>query len=391
MRRMATFIVLAVLMTAVASAQTPTPVTTRNGAPDAAGLELTLVANGFYRPVVMTSAADGTGRQFIVEQNGRVWIYSDGQIKQEPFLDITDRVTQAVTRGYSEMGLLGLAFPPDFAESGVFYVHYNNRDGTTTVSQFAVADDPDRADAASEAVLLTLSQPYPNHNGGDIVFGPDGYLYIAIGDGGSQGDPLDSGQDPSDWYASILRIAVPGDGTYTIPDDNPVSENPAFAPEVWSIGLRNPYRFSFDSATGDLYIADVGQNVWEEINFQPAGSAGGANYGWSDFEASAAYHSTTAPADMVYPVYEYRHADGRCSVTGGHVYRGDAIPDLNGVYLFGDYCSGEIWGAWRDSAGTWSAYVLLNADARISGFGTDEAGEVFVVTYGGDIYRIDPD
>ena len=373
------------------SAQDTGPVTTREAAPDSSAITLTLVANGFFRPVLLTNAGDDTGRLFILEQNGRIWIYLDGQILSDAFLDLTDRVSQSVTRGYSELGLLGLAFPPDFAESGVFYVHYNDRNNRTTLSQFNLSDDPNIGDPTSEVVLLTLDQPFPNHNGGEIAFGPnDGYLYMGLGDGGSAGDPLDTGQDPSDWYGSILRIAVTGDGTYSVPEDNPSASREGFAPEVWSYGLRNPYRFSFDSATGDMYIADVGQNVWEEINFQPAESAGGENYGWSDYEASAAYSSSAVPADMTYPVAEYSHEAGRCSVTGGYVYRGEAVPELEAVYLYGDYCSGETWAAWRNLDGEWQSDLFYPVGENVTAFGRDQAGELYIVTYNGDVYRIDP-
>jgi glucose/arabinose dehydrogenase len=390
MRRFVLVPVVAVLLAISVVAQDSGPVTRRDAGPDPAGVTLTLVANGFFRPVQVTHAGDESGRVFIVEQNGRVWILQEGQILPDPFIDITDRVSQAVTRGYSEQGLIGLAFPPDFAASGLVFAHYNDRSGNTVLSQFSQSEDANRIDPGSEATLLTLSQPYPNHNGGTIAFGPDGYLYMALGDGGSAGDPLATGQDPSDWYGSILRIAPDGEGGYSTPVDNPSASSSSFAPEVWNYGLRNAYRFSFDRATGDMYIADVGQNAWEEVNFQPAESAGGENYGWSDFEASAPYHANTAPADMTYPFFEYRHEVNRCSVTGGFVYRGAAIPDLDSVYLFGDFCSGETWVSWRDTEGNWQTDLFVDVGESISGFGDDEAGEIYVVTYGGDIYRIDP-
>lgn len=390
MRRFFIAVTMAALLAMSVLAQDGEPRLSRDAAPDPSGVTLTLVANGFFRPIQVTNAGDDSGRLFIVEQNGRIWILQDGQILPEPFVDLTDRVSQAVTRGYSEQGLIGFAFPPDFAESSMVYIHYSDRGGDTVLSQFSLSADPNVVDAASEATLLTLSQPHANHNGGHITFGPDGNLYMALGDGGSAGDPLDTGLDPSDWYGSILRLAPDGDGGYIVPEDNPASTDDSFAPEVWNYGLRNPYRFSFDRATGDLYIADVGQNVWEELNFQPAESAGGENYGWSDFEASAPYHSNTVPVNMTYPFFEYRHEGNRCSVTGGYVYRGEAIPDLDGVYLFGDFCSGEIWASWRDADRNWHTELFLEAGDSITGFGEDETGEVYVVTYGGDIYRIDP-
>lgn len=390
MRRLSLVLIFAVLLSSLVAAQETEPVVSREAAPDPSAVKLTLIADGFSHPVLLTNAGDDSERLFIVEQSGRIWIYLDGQILTEAFLDLTDRVSQSVTRGYSELGLLGLAFPPDFAETGVFYVHYNDNNSRTTLSQFNLSDDPNIGDKDSEVVLLTLDQPFSNHNGGEITFGPnDGYLYMSLGDGGSAGDPLDTGQNPSDWYGSILRIAVTGDGSYAVPEDNPSATHEGFAPEVWSYGLRNPYRFSFDALTGDLYIADVGQNVWEEINFQPAESVGGENYGWSDYEASAAYNSNAVPADMTYPIAEYSHEEGRCSVTGGYVYRGAAVTELEGAYIYGDYCSGETWAAWRNSDGEWQSDLFLSVGENVTAFGQDQALELYIVTYNGDIYRID--
>lgn len=388
---------IAVLLMAVfgiglaAQAQEEEPITQLITPPDLASFKLTLVANGFEHPLLVTHAGDGSGRIFIVEQTGRVWVLKDGEIGGSPFLDLSDRVNQSVTQGYSELGLLGLAFHPDFAENGVMYVSYNDRSTTSVVSRIQLAENnPNVGDRSTEQVLLTLRQPYDNHNGGHIAFGPDGYLYISFGDGGAAGDPLDSGQNPSDWYGSILRIDVDSGDPYAIPEDNPHASNPSFAREVWSYGLRNVWRFSFDRATGDLYLADVGQNEWEEVNFQPADSPGGENYGWSDYEASAPYAVGTVPPGMVYPVAEYRHSAGNCSVSGGFVYRGAQLPQLKGVYFFGDFCSGQIWASWRDSAGVWQTAEAMNAGFQISAFGEDEAGEMYVVNYDGEVYRIDP-
>ncbi len=390
MRRWSLSILAMLLLGISVFAQETETVTLRASAPNPEGVKLSLVANGFFRPVALTTANDGSGRFFIVEQSGRIWIMQDGQILPDPFLNITDRVSQSSTRGYSELGLLGLAFDPDFSENATFYVHYNDRDNTSIISQFKLSDDDNLADKASEAVLLTMRQPFANHNGGEIAFGPDGYLYVSFGDGGSQGDPNDTGQDPSDWFASILRIDPDGEGAYAIPETNPYFRDPSYGREVWAYGLRNAWRFSFDRATGDMYVADVGQNVWEEVNFQPADSLGGVNYGWSDYEASAPYAVGTAPANMTYPFFEYAHQNGRCSVTGGYVYRGEAVPDLDGVYLFGDYCTGEIWASWRDLNGDWQSELFLSAGFSISTFGQDERGEMYVADHSGDIYRIDP-
>jgi glucose/arabinose dehydrogenase len=251
-----------------------------------------------------------------------------------------------------------------------------------------MADNPAVGDPNSAEVIFTHPQPYPNHNGGQIEFGPDGNLYIALGDGGSQGDPQNNGQSPDTLLGKILRINVDGDAPYTIPDDNPANTGSTeFAPEVWAMGLRNPYRFSFDRVTGDLYIADVGQSQWEEINFQPANSGGGENYGWNLYEASQPNSGQTAPADMVLPVAEYDHSQG-CSVTGGYVYRGAALPDLQGAYLYGDWCSGNIWAAYRDDSNTWQSDLFIDTNYQISGFGEDEQGELYVIAYGGTVFQL---
>lgn len=234
-----------------------------------------------------------------------------------------------------------------------------------------------------------MEQPYPNHNGGHLAFGPDGYLYISVGDGGAANDPLLTGQDPSDWYGSLLRINVNAEEGYIVPDDNPYVNNPEFAPEVWNYGLRNVWRFSFDRTTGDLYLADVGQNIWEEVNFQSAESAGGENYGWNSFEASQPFATSSAPEGMIYPIAEYSHQEGDCSVTGGYVYRGEAIMDLQGVYLFSDYCTGRVWATYRDESETWQTNEFLNLNRQISSFGEDESGELYLLDYNGVVLKIE--
>jgi glucose/arabinose dehydrogenase len=291
------------------------------------------------------------------------------------------------------MGLLGLAFHPDYAENGEFIVHYNrDGDGMTVIARYHVSpDDPDRADPDSAEIIFTQAQPYGNHNGGQIEFGPDGYLYLALGDGGSAGDPQNNAQNPQILLGSILRLDVDGDAPYAIPSDNPAMTTlPELAPEIWAWGLRNPYRFSFDRATGDLYIADVGQNQWEEINFQPADSGGGENYGWRIWEASHRYQSDQADTgDTVLPILEYSHAEG-CSVTGGYVYRGETIPELQGVYVYGDFCSGRVFGGYRDMDGNWQSSVLLQTPHQITGFGEDETGDLYLIAYGGSLLRFSP-
>lgn len=352
---------------------------------DPAGVRLVEVVGGFSRPVLVTHAGDASGRLFIVEQYGRIWIYADGVLLPQPFLDVADRIS---TRG-NEQGLLGLAFHPDYETNGLFFINYTDRDDDTIVARYRVsADDPNRADPASAALILKIAQPYRNHNGGHIAFGPDGYLYIGMGDGGSAGDPQGSGQNPAALLGKMLRIDVNAE-PYAIPADNPFVNAAGFAPEIWALGLRNPWRFSFDRATGDLYIADVGQNAIEEVNFQPAGSSGGENYGWNFLEGTRVYSRAAAPAGLTAPFFEYPHPEG-CSVTGGYVYRGERLPDLQGIYLFGDYCSGMVYASRRDGAGIWQTVRWLNTNEFISSFGEDEAGDLYLVGHAGSIFRFEP-
>lgn len=367
-------------------------ITLRDAAPNPSNVVLEQVAGGFRSPLYMTYAPDGSGRIFVLQQTGQIYILQDGEQLPDAFLDLSDRVSQDVLSGYSERGLLGLAFHPNYAENGYFYVNYTTRgDGTTHVSRFSVsADDPNVGDAGSESLLLTIPQPYANHNGGQMAFGPDGYLYISVGDGGSANDPLATGQNPSDLLGSLLRIDVDseeGEGSYAVPDDNPSASDANFAPEVWAYGLRNVWRFSFDRATGDLYIADVGQNRWEEVNFIEAGTPGGMNFGWNVFEGSMPFAGGTAPEGMIYPIAEYQHGENGCSITGGYVYRGEQVSELEGVYLFGDYCSGRIWASYRDGSGSWQTDLFMTPQMQISSFGEDENGELYIVDYGGRIFR----
>ncbi|HLV36128.1 MAG TPA: PQQ-dependent sugar dehydrogenase [Spirillospora sp.] len=358
--------------------------------PDPSAYRLTEFVSGLSRPLYMTHAGDGSGRLFVLEQAGLIRLIVDGVVQNTPFLDISNLSAQDILSGYSERGLLGLAFHPNFAENGQFIVHYNDRSGGTVIARYRVsADNPDVADPASAEIILTHSQPYPNHNGGQIEFGPDSYLYISLGDGGSGGDPQNNAQNPASLLGKILRIDVDSESPYAIPNDNPISTvNPDLAPEVWAWGLRNPYRFSFDRATGDLYIADVGQNQWEEINFQPADSPGGENYGWRVFEGNHRYSNEAEPANVVFPIAEYNHSGG-CSVTGGYVYRGESLPDLQGVYLFGDWCSGRIWTTYRDAEGAWQTNEFMaNTGLAISSFAEDESGEMYVVDYGGRVLKL---
>jgi len=297
-----------------------------------------------------------------------------------PFLNISGQVTSG-----GEQGLLGLAFPPGFSTRQDFYVNYTNRTGVgdTVIARFNVGSDPDQADPASRRELLTIVQPFTNHNGGQLAFGPDNLLYIGSGDGGSGGDPLGNAQNTTSLLGKILRLDVlSGALPYAVPSGNP------FGTEVWAFGLRNPWRFSFDRMTGDLYLADVGQSTREEIDFQPAGNGSGANYGWNIMEGSLCFSSTScSSAGLTLPVVEYDHTSGDCSVTGGYVYRG-SIPTLRGTYLYGDFCSGRIWGL-RQNGSTWENRLLIDSTLLVSTFGEDENGELYVADYAtGTIYRI---
>ncbi|MEJ5202189.1 MAG: PQQ-dependent sugar dehydrogenase [Anaerolineales bacterium] len=345
--------------------------------PDVSQYTWVTVLSGLNRPLDLTSAKDGSGKVYILEQNGRLIEATPGIQTFSVLLDIQDKVS----RQGNEQGLLGIAFSPNFSQDRRFYLNYTDLEGDTVISRFRFAQGSSQVDPDSEQVLLTIKQPYANHNGGGIAFGPDGYLYIGMGDGGSAGDPENYAQSLNTLLGKMLRIDVSGD-IYVIPKDNPFADGSG-KPEIWAYGLRNPWRFSFDSVTGDLFIGDVGQNRIEEIDFLPFGSPSGANFGWKYFEGSQPYQGQP-PSNMtlVNPVWEYTHADG-CSVTGGVVYRGTALPEFNGIYLFGDYCNGMVWGLLRDSSGTWQARTLFQIDARISSFGTDEKGEVYVLDHSG--------
>lgn len=344
-----------------------------------AGITLTPVVKGLKQPTAIVSAKDGSKRLFVVEQSGEIRIVKNGKLLQSPFLDIVSLV-----RSGGERGLLGLAFPPDFASTKIFYVNYTNRTGigNTVVASFKAGKDADSADPASRREILTIKQPYANHNGGQLAFGPDGFLYIGTGDGGSGGDPHGNGQRLDTLLGKILRIDVAsGAAPYRLP------KNP-FGNEIWAYGLRNPWRFSFDRATGDLYIADVGQDEVEEINHQPAGSGAGANYGWNIMEGDRCFRDPACKkSGLTMPVAVYRHGKGDCSVTGGYVYRG-RTETLRGIYLYGDFCSGRIWGL-RKVGTKWQTKLLADTPYAISTFGEDEDGELYLADYGsGTIYRV---
>lgn len=364
---------------------------TRQLAPQGDAAVLQSVFSGFDRPLLLQNAGDESNRLFVVEQGGKIFILEDEQRLDQVFLDVSALLTWDVNSGgYTERGLLGLAFDPDFAENGHFFIDYTGQNGETILARYTVsADDPNQADPDSAEIILTVDQPYANHNGGYIAFGPDGYLYISLGDGGSADDPLGNGQNLSTLLGTILRIDVHGDAPYAIPADNPFVNTDNAQPEIWAYGLRNVWRFGFDSATGDLYLADVGQNEWEEVNYQPADSPGGENYGWNAYEGNHEFASWVEAPNAVPPITEYSHNEG-CSITGGTVYRGESIPDWQGVYLYGDWCTGNLWGAWRDLAGKWQSTLLKDTDFNISSFGVDEAGEMYLIDHQGTIYKFLP-
>ena len=356
------------------------------GAPAAGSFATEEVATGFSRPVFVTNAGDGSGRLFVVEKPGTIEIVKDGKRAATPFLDIT-----AIVRSSSnEQGLLGLAFHPEFARNGRFFVAYTGRSGENSVAEYRVSPPSgDVADTDSAKLLIAVSDPFPNHNGGMLAFGPDGYLYISMGDGGSAGDPNGNGQDLGTMLGKILRIDIDGGGDYAIPATNPFANQAGAKPEIWAYGLRNPWRFSFDRETGDLWIADVGQNKYEEIDFQSGNSKGGENYGWNTMEGDHCFKPAQGcdQSGLVKPVFEYDHGKG-CSVTGGYVYRGKAVPALSGRYLFTDYCGATLWASTRGAYGKVATAEIGKLPEGVTAFGEDEAGELYFTVDGeGAVYR----
>ncbi|MFN8469974.1 MAG: PQQ-dependent sugar dehydrogenase [Caldilineaceae bacterium] len=374
---------------AVLATEAPVPT-----APDLSAVSVRLepLVEDLEQPLFVTHAGDGSGRIFIVEKVGRIRIVEDGKLLDTPFLDITDKVSLS-----SEQGLLGLAFTPDYPTSGTFYVNYTNKIGDTVIARYSVSgDDPNRADPASELPILQLDQPAPNHNGGMLAFGPDGYLWIGMGDGGAANDRFGNGQNPQTLLAKMLRINVNSDPDepYTIPPDNPWVtadwNGQDVRNEIWAVGLRNPWRWSFDRQTHDLWIADVGQNMIEEINVVPsAPGTGGLNFGWPIMEGKSCFQAENCDqTGLTLPVTDYRH-EGNCSVTGGYVYRGGAHPAWNGVYFYGDYCSGRMWALAPDGTGGWTTVQLAQFPIALSSFGEDEAGELYVTDLaGGTVFRM---
>ena len=341
------------------------------------------IATGLDSPVAITDAGDAFGRLFITLRPGRVLIHDGNRLLPTPFLDI-----QPLVRCCGERGLLSVAFHPRYSSNGLFFVNYTDLQGDTVVARYHVSADRDRADPDTAKIILRIEQPFSNHNGGQLQFGPDGFLYIGTGDGGSGGDPGDRAQNPKVLLGKMLRIDVDSALPYAIPPDNPFVKDLGVLDEIWATGLRNPWRFSFDRLTGDLIIADVGQNAVEEIDFQFADSTGGENYGWRLMEGSACFKPATACNDgsLVLPIIEYGQDEG-CSVIGGYRYRGKSMPGLVGGYVFGDFCSGTIW-IGIDTGERWQRFELLTTSLSISTFGEDEQGELYVADLGGVIYRI---
>lgn len=351
------------------------------------GFQLTPVASNLRRPVDISHAGDN--RLFITEKDGTITILNvDGTLINEPYLDIRMRVNAFA----NERGLLGLAFHPEYHSNGYFYVHYTNTQGNSVISRFKVSNNnPDRADASSEKILLTVTQPFNNHNAGDLNFGPDGYLYIGMGDGGNGGDPGNRSQNPKNLLGKMLRIDVNHGDPYSIPDNNPFVGNVDTLEEIWSLGLRNPWRFSFDRLTGDMWIADVGQNAWEEINMEPTGTAG-LNYGWRCYEGNAAFNLAGCKerSHYTFPVHVYPNRfDVGCSVTGGYVYRGTQNPSLKGKYIYTDFCTGIFW-ALRKEGDNWINEQLADLDNQdFVSFGEDVNGELYVAGLAsGNIYKV---
>lgn len=365
MRLFLVLLVVALAGCTAPSSTTPTPPSVGPTEFVSSGvLKLESVTTGLHSPVIVTSIPDGTGRLVVAQQDGIVKFVDDGSV-------LLDASSLTVAAG--ERGFLGFAFHPEFTTNGVMIASFTDAQGDSILERYH--------SNGNHETLLKVDQPYANHNGGHVAFGPDGFLYYALGDGGSGGDPHGNGQDKEALLGSILRIDVGESGPYKIPETNP------FGTEVWAKGLRNPWRFSFDRQTGDLYIGDVGQNKWEEINYQPASSRGGENYGWNAYEGTQRYALTTIPFSATTgPVAEYSHDEG-CSVTGGYVLRGPSTPTFAGTYVFADYCSGTIWSL-RAQGAQWAMAVALETDLRIVSFGEDSEGDVYVVDHAGAILRI---
>jgi glucose/arabinose dehydrogenase len=367
-----------------ASSPVPTPMPTPTQPPPSAdqlqamSFQLEPFVKGLNAPTAVTNDGVNAGRLYILEKGGAIVIEQDGKVNDTPFLDITGNVGS----NGSEQGLLGLAFHPDYKNNRYFYVDYTDRNGNTIIARYTAASDGNTADPGSAKQILEIDQPYANHNGGQLAFGPDGMLYIGMGDGGSQGDPNGNGQNTNVLLGKILRIDVDHGDPYAIPPDNPFANGEGGKPEIWDFGFRNPWRFSFDRQTHDLYIGDVGQAKWEEIDYIAAGTKGGLNFGWNIMEGAHCYSPATNcdQSGLVLPISEFDHGNG-CSVIGGYVYRGTQFPQINGVYFYTDYCSGIVWAVTRAASGAWTTTRVINSSSSYAGhssFGEDLSGELYV-------------
>jgi glucose/arabinose dehydrogenase len=350
-------------------------------------LELELFVDGLIQPTDMVPATDETDRLFVTSRPGTIHVIEGGELRDEPLLDIRDQVEHHMV----EQGLLSMALHPEFADNGYLYVYYiTYGDEDTMVSRFELSDDGEHALRETETPILEVEQPHYSHNGGSIKFGPDGYLYIGLGDGEDPGDPHEVSQDPNTLLGSILRIDVDGGEPYAIPADNPFVGNDDGLDEVWAYGLRNPWRFSFDDRTGDMYMVDVGQWEVEEVNVQRADSSGGENYGWPIMEGDQCWEAEECDKDgLTMPVATYPNPAMGCAIIGGFTYHGEAFPELEGIYFFGDWCSGRIWGlVYEDDE--WQTQELIHSDLMINAFGRDHQGEIYALDFeeGGGIYRI---
>ena len=372
-------------------------------------LSVDLVASKFDKPLYVITFPSDNKLLLVIEQDGIIRLIKDGEKIKKPFIDISKRVHKPLFPG-DERGLLGFAFDPDYINNGYFYVNYINKEDYTVISRFSTSDNI--ADNLSEVEIMKFKQPYSNHNGGCMEFSPDGYLYISIGDGGSTGDPEKRAQNLENLFGTIIRIKINDDGSYSIPKDNPFINHENAKQEIWSYGLRNVWRFSFDKLTGDMIMGDVGQHLWEEINFEEAGE-GGKNYGWNIYEGKHCYPEDAICKNLGYeePIFEYPNnanyvrillglkqktpnMDG-CSITGGYVYRGQNIKDLYGRYIFGDYCTGKIWSIKIDHNNfdiiDHTKDILSGMGKKefyLSSFGQDNDGEIFIIDYNGSIYKL---
>ncbi len=364
--------------------QSVVPLSTGTDIPDGTKYHWQPVLTGFVKPVELASPPGEPQKIVVVEQRGPIRMIVNGAAQAEPFLDIRDRVGTSA----NEQGLLGLAFHPQYAVNHYYYVNYTDHNGDTVIARFTASQDGMLTDASTETGLLQVDQPYDNHNGGGLAFGPDGYLYISLGDGGSAGDPQNHAQNLDSLLGKLLRVDVNVTQGYTIPTDNPFA-NGGGRMEIWAYGLRNPWKFSFDTLSGDLWIADVGQKLWEEVDYLPAGNAGGVNFGWNIMEGNHPYGAAVKnPGNLTNPIYEYDHATG-CSITGGFVYRGISMPEWQGIYIFGDYCKGTIFGLTRVDSGVQVKQIDRITENQF--IWPDGNGEIYALDHkSGTIYHLEP-